>query len=356
MKPILKYLLTAFTAMMLFSCSHELRIPQNSACYWQPAVKLSQQELDFINEQQVTTIYLHIFDVRHSPEQPGMKVENEIQFIDTFPKSVEVVPVVMLTSGVVNAKKDMNLLADTIVNRATMLMEQHGYDTPREIQIDYDWSAQDQKEYFELLKAVNKRMSSRRGHQTSATIRLHHLSMTPPPVDYVLMMLYSNRAEMPMDGSDVFNTDLIRQHLLDLKKYEKPLATVLPFYGYDLVYNNDGQFRNVVKDVCLSDTTLFRPLGNGEYLSKEYQPVKLACDPNFLLGRLFPGDIVMHKQPTAGMLDSVASLISRVRPGDRGNIVMYQLNQQCIHNYTPAEFKKILLGGSLVHNDTVEWD
>ena len=68
--------------------------------------------------------------------------------------------------------------------------EANDIENVKEIQIDCDWTASTQEAYFEFLHYLKEKAKDKQ-IQLSATIRLHQLSMTPPPVDRGILMMYN---------------------------------------------------------------------------------------------------------------------------------------------------------------------
>lgn len=335
-------------AMLSLSACNRQEIPMNAIYFWQPELTLTQQEQKFLAEQHVTTIYLHLFDVVKD-KKGTLTADNKLRFHDRIPKGLKVVPVVFIDQSVINDNTDVDTLARLIVNDAISMMEKNGYPTPAEIQVDYDWNTKTEGFYFNLLKKMRNLMHDRDGSLSSA-IRFHHLSMHEPPVDYAVLMLYDSGVyNSPDEIKSVLSYAKVHEYIHGLKTYELPLATVLPIYGWDMVYSK-GKFRCVARGLTLKDTTQFQKIATNRYVSKGYNTIPIAANTG-LGGRIYPNDTIIHEQPTPGMLDSVASLISRVRPGDCGNIVLYHLNGTTLRRYDKQFLKQIFDGGSMATTD-----
>lgn len=92
------------------------------------------------------------------------------------------------------------------------------------------------------------------------------------------------------------------------------------------------------------------------YRSKIYRPVSQASDPEHATGRIYPGDIIRKVEPTAGMLDSLASLISDIRPGDQGNIALMRLDSLSVSRFPAKTYRNLFEGGSIRQARKVLWD
>lgn len=320
----------------------------NSVYYWDTKVRLNPEIENFIHEQEITAVYLHLFDVRIDKSgKPSLKTV--VKFENRFPSNLDIIPVITISSNVVNNMKDPAQTASFIVDNATKILTENGYPAPSEIQIDYDWTKNNQKKYFILLEDLHKIMKQRDNGQLSVTVRIRHLKMHIPPADYAVLMLYTLGEGLPghIRGT-VENFNSIVRHIQELKKYPLPLATALDMTSTDLVYDND-RFRFAGNNINLTDTNFFVPVGNNIYKCLAYDSLTVRSVSGNLSERIFPGDIVYHSKATASMLDSVASIVSRVRSGDKGHIILFQLNDRCIDNYSPEVFKEIFAGGSNIH-------
>lgn len=347
-----KICLSVAILALLASC-HEVKVPANSVYYWQSQVDISPQENAFLKEQKVTAVYLHLYDITLDGNNQPVVV-NKVRFRNHFPKGLDIIPVVFISPRVINDSTDLETLAAMVVNGVSDMLESHGYREPSELQVDYDWNADTQSKYFEFLEITGKLMRKREGGQLSVAVRLHQLDMTPPPADYAVFMLYNTLSTTaPKSLNDVLTYSSIKDNINRLKTYEMPLATSLPVYGLDFVYSGN-KYRCMARGLDLQDTTYFRRQADNTYLCTRYQAIQLVQNPENIEGRLYPGDIIYHRQSSASLLDSIASLISRVRPGDRGNIVVYRLDNQCVKDYSTRFFKDIFAGGSHIRTDSID--
>lgn len=348
--------LVALCAALLTACRH-VDIPANSMYYWNKELTLSQPERKFLADQHVGTVYLHVFDL-----EPGVNgkvaVTNTMEFVDELPKGLNIVPLVFIKPDLLARDTDTQELADVIVEGADRELTSHGYPKPREIQIDCDWGGEENQEaYFRLLEAVGDVMHRRSRGQVSCVVRLYQLRQDTPPVDYATLMMHNTGSDRTRNPDNaVLSYPEIHQYLNNIMSYDLPLATVLPLYGWDMVYQH-GRFAFVGRGLNLQDTSRFEPLGPGVYRCKIYRAVSQASDPEHTTGRIYPGDIVRKVSPSAGMLDSIASLISSIRPGDKGHIALMRLDSISVSRFPAKTYQTLFEGGSRRHTDRkVLWD
>lgn len=355
LKHTLLFAAVAMCAALLTSCHHP-DIPANSMYYWNRELTLSQPERKFLTDQHVGTVYIHLFDL-----EPGangkVAMTNTMTFVDQLPRGLNIVPLVFIKPDLLDKDWDMRKLADVIVGEADHELTSHGYPKPREIQVDCDWGGEEnQAAYFRLLEAVGDIMHRRSRGQVSCTVRLYQLGQDTPPADYATLMLYNTGSDRTRDPDNaILSYDAIHQFLDDLMRYEMPLSTVLPLYGWDMVYQY-GRFSFVARGLNLQDTACYSQIDPGVYRSKIYRPVSQASDPEHATGRIYPGDIIRKVEPTAGMLDSLASLISDIRPGDQGNIALMRLDSLSVSRFSAKTYRNLFEGGSIRQVRKVLWD
>lgn len=339
--------------LFLTGCANKARISSNAVYYWKDTVYLDKDESAFIKKNNISAVYLHLYDL--VSDSTGKNVpRNETVIVDKFPEDVEIIPLIFLSPGTITDTTDTRIMANIVYNGAITRLTKVGYDAPRELQINYNWGPEVQDKYFEFLENLAELMHRQKDGQLSATIRLQHLDMGLPPVDYVAMALYDTESASPTEEHGLLNTNVVRERLQSIKRYELPVLTMLPLYGFNMVYTN-GQLRCISRGVNLMDTTCFERIDKNHYRSLVYQHVPLIYNTHLEKeGRIYPGDIIYHNEPSMEKLDTVVSMISRVRVGDFGNVGIYQLDHRYIHRFTPEQIQTLFHGGSM-HTKNI-WD
>lgn len=226
-----------------FNCcgnSQNENCPEGNAVYfWRKTFSLTDTEKQFLKDNEITTLYLHMFDVVKGPDNKPQP-DNTLLFDSTLRIPQEIVPTVFIAESLL---KDITInlseLSDNIIQRIDDMLTSNGYPAPKEIQLDYDWVQTDRKAYFQLLSETRTRLH-KQGRRLSATIRLHQLSQQPPEVDYGVLMVYNigNFAD-PKEKNSIISIDNLKPYLRYLKKYPLPLATALPLYDWNLLFHQD---------------------------------------------------------------------------------------------------------------------
>lgn len=217
----MRLLLALFICICLISCSQDKTTETiRSAYYWSTTWQMDSSKKNFIQKHHIKRLYVRFFDVVRDAD--GEIMPNATLQFDTadekrtteekekeslMPKGMEIIPVVYIVNDCFKANTKTNpirndksgrkssdetprQLADKILNRILQMNEANDIENVKEIQIDCDWTASTQEAYFKFLHILKEKAKDKQ-IQLSATIRLHQLSMTPPPVDRGILMMYN---------------------------------------------------------------------------------------------------------------------------------------------------------------------
>jgi len=223
---IRRLLLTFLTVMLLCACSDNMpeeMAEQNAVYYWRTELRLDSTERAFLAQHHINKVYCRYFDV--VMDDDGNPVPNAtITFSDTLPAGIELVPTVYITEDCMHQPHPG--LAEKIVKRIQQMNETNDILNVREIQMDCDYTARSRQTYYDFLKEITHHSSL-----LSTTIRLHQLSMAPPPVDYGVLMLYNTGDPRKfMERNPVLDKRDVQPYLRHLDDYSLPLAAAYPVY------------------------------------------------------------------------------------------------------------------------------
>ncbi len=297
-----KIALHTILCLILFitGCSPEnkpvLQQTGNAVYYWRTTFMLDSTECAYLHQYNIRTLYCRYFDVVMN-ELQGPMPNATLQFAQSFPDSLEVIPTVFIMNNCmqsksllnVDGKEDVTAFARRIVSRITQMNQTNDVKGVRQIQIDCDYTARNRELYYRFLKAV-RHEAQRHGLGLSVTIRLHQLSMPAPPADYGVLMLYNTGA--PERFSE-------RNPILDLRDVQP----YLPF----------------LKDYPL-------PMG--------------AAYPTFVWNRNIHGTLISHAADYAD-ISRTKRLVEAERPDLRQLVVTYHLDNENIQRYTPQQHEEI---------------
>lgn len=215
----------------------------NTVYYWRTELRLDSTERTFLSQYHIKKVYCRYFDVVMQDGEPMPNAT--ISFIDTLPEGVEMVPTVFITEDCMHEQHPG--LAEKLVRRILQMNETNDIHGVREIQIDCDYTARSRQNYYDFLEAIaNSCVSLAESDQKSSaslstphalllstTIRLHQLSMAPPPVDYGVLMLYNTGDPRRFtERNPILDLRDVQPYLRNLDDYPLPLAAAYPVYQW----------------------------------------------------------------------------------------------------------------------------
>lgn len=295
--------------------------PQPSVYYWRTTFRLSDRERNWLKEQQIGKLYLHLFDI--TVQDGKVQPQATIRMDEELPQGVQIIPTVYIDEPVIRATKDLPDLAGKIVRRIHQMAETHGF-TYREVQVDCDWTSRSQTPYFQLLEEMQAADSEIR---LSATIRLHQLSMTPPPVAYGALMLY-NTGDFRDDESGhnpILDRRDVGPYLRYLPDYDLPLCAAYPNFSWQLLFQRH-EFRAILYGVDLGDSTLFHRLSEQEYDVINSRTLTLSMGAYSI--DLIPGEKVHVWKVSDEELQDIHQLVEKYRPEINTQIITYTLDEK----------------------------
>lgn len=283
----------------------------NSIYHWRTTFDVDSTEVAFIKQHNISRIYLRMFDVALEQNLDGISEIVPIattKFVSEIPAGVEVVPVTYIT---LDALKQMSGeeedYAMLIVERLLAMASYNKCGTIKEMQLDCDWTKSTKGSYDRLCSLVKSRLEQE-GIKLSATIRLHQLQETPPPVDCGVLMLYNTGAlKNPKTHNSILSIDDVKPYL-KVKKYPLPLDYAFPTFEWWVRFEN-GRFSRI-----------------------------MTTEEETSSGNVY----VRHERPTVTEILEVKQLVEdRLGKPANGNI-LYHLDKAQLKNYTEDEIAKIL--------------
>jgi len=294
--------LTLIFALMLWSaCRQQGPPPKTSFYVWKTSADLSEPADSALIERicGAEPLYVRLFDVDFSDGHREPIPVGDLNELDGICHR-SIVPVVYLTNRTFTNLSDSTIsrLAVRVATRMgshvkeiakNVVYDLLRADTERddawyqradsletdwirripEIQIDCDWTANTQKQYFQFLKAFRTHIE---GRQLSCTIRLHQYrdrrSAGTPPVDRGMLMCYNtNDPKAPGTRNAILDLATVKGYLKG-SRYPLPLDVALPLFSWGAWYR-EGVFRGLMRGWnagSLADTALFMPLSANRFV------------------------------------------------------------------------------------------
>ena len=317
------FMLSALLAISCGGSPDSALEPSNGVYYWRTTFKLDPAERLFLSENGVNKMYVRFFDVDLNPDTMSMEKcvpVATIDFADTLPQSVEIVPTVFITPQAIVHYRDFT----KNFARRLYAMCDYNHITPNEVQFDCDWTATTRDSFFAFLKEIRASLGEYfEGIRISSTIRLHQLSQTPPPVDEGVLMCYNtgNFRDFRAKNS-ILDAEDVGPYMKYLKSYDLPLSFALPVYSWNVEFDSHKKFLRLNNgQYDFSDTVVFKALGNNVYLFKEDGEEDIY---------------IRYESVEAEKLLEVKEMLRENR-GHNSNIILYHLDLQQIQKYSKDE-------------------
>ncbi len=282
----------------------EQQTDQHSVYYWSTVFELDSTQQDFLRRNDVSRIYLRYFDV--VTDEKGEVMPNAtVTFVSPQPKGIEVVPTVFIVNDCL--LKDTPRLDELLLRRILQMCETHDIIHVREIQIDCDWTARTRKPYFELLSRLHK-ATQERGLLLSATIRLHQLSQSPPPVDKGVLMMYNTGDVRNLDRNPILDMGDAGPYLKYLPEYQLPLSTAYPIFSWDLLFRG-SRFIGILH-------------------SDDEWPI-------------LPGDTIVHREVPIETVLTAKEAISHHQEKANHEIILFDISKKNMSNIKEKRYEEI---------------
>lgn len=312
----------------------------NGVYYWNTVLELDSLERDFLKDNNVKRAYVRFFDivVDKSPLAKDVVVPNAtLQFKDTLPVG-EIIPTIFITVEAIEAmQSNESEWAERIVNRVFNMCSYNELEAPKEIQLDCDWTQHTDAVFFNLCREVRKELQSRDSiAKLSATIRLHQLSQTPPPVDYGVLMVYNTGSfRNPEEKNSILEVNHVRPYLKHLASYRLPLDFAFPIFSWTLVYQ-DNLFKGIFNSNVNLPDDMLKPMGDNRYA--------IVRDTLVNHTYLRIGDVIRKEDVSFKTIGEVKNLLESNYPQPaegRGSIILFNLDSQNLSNFTENEIMQI---------------
>ena len=341
-------LIGIFISFILAACNSrdESAVPSGNAMYyWRTNFSLNEQERDFLKRNDIKTLYIKFFDVDTDREHDYAKPKATISFTDSLPPELDYVPVVFIVNDCLRkAGPDMGR---DIVNRVRQMAETHQLPTPREIQIDCDWTSSTQADFFALMDDITAIAHSYNMH-TSVTIRLHQLDSEPPTADYGVLMVYNTGSFTdPSDNNPILSKEAVEPYLKYLGSYKLPLCAAYPNFKWPILYSPaaDGKWEyHALLYGCDPEESpnVFRQASPGIWRVVSSMQYTSALGDGRNVVRVSPGmQLRIYSPPAYNDLLSIKQALNSRYDGINKRVILYDLNSNNLNLYTEHEYKEI---------------
>ena len=343
--------LSLFALVALTACTRQSikNVDTARAMYfWRTDFRLSEEEAAFLRTHDISKIYLRYFDV--TVNETGQVMPNAtVSFTTDTLEGIEIIPTVFIVENCL--QHNMDSIAQKLVARILQMNQTHHRGNVKEIQIDCDYTHRSRERFYAFLKEMRNELQPK-GIRLSATIRLHQLSMPPPPVDYGALMVYNTgNVSNPNGRNPILSIEDVAPFLKKLNDYPLPLCAAYPIFDWVALYGNESQqltpntqhqtLRHLLYGHSLEDTTLYKPLEDGKYLvvASRTLPTTLGRDAAGI--HLHVGDTIRHWQCDISDILKVKNAVEKYRNGINNRVILYHLDKQSLNHYKHEDYEKI---------------
>lgn len=271
-----KYLLFIVSILLLSACAEEDK-PQTPSAHrgvyhWKTTYNPTDWEKQWMKDHKVDKLYVKLFDVESGDNagEPDWRMVPvaTTAFKQKLPGDMEVVPVVYITVDAIRALdayyynwSDKERYARLIVKRIDDMMAEHYDGTIREVQLDCDWTAATEHDYFQLAENI-KDLLHERGITLSGTIRLHQLREVEHPTkneiyafgrdtipfDRSLLMCYNTgRLQDRKTHNSILDFDDVEPYLNQYHRTTLPRTDIAyPVFGWGVMFWEGGNFHRLI--------------------------------------------------------------------------------------------------------------
>ena len=331
-KVSIKLLLLLGLAMALNSCSNDSAHNAemgNGVYYWKTTFQLNDYERDFMSKHGIKRIYLRLFDVSLDQDYNMPVPIATTRFVDRVPENVEIVPVVYITTSVLDKICDHD---KDLYNRVLAMAKRNGFENIREIQLDCDWTSSTQEQYFDFCKKI-KSLASTDSIIISSTIRLHQLKREAPPVDRGVLMLYNTGSIYnPSTTNSILSKNDVKPYLQNTISYPLPLSVAYPTYSWGILLR-DSKFMSILHKTDFSDRSLYKlKKGNVYEVTKDHYVENK---------HLLAGDIIRLEQSGINDISEVQRMVKE-KIQHTESVILYHLDSLNLSKFTEQQINNIL--------------
>ena len=302
----------------LMGCQPGVETEANVTFYhWETNLSPSPTARNLLDSFACDRLYVKVFDLSWTDVSP--QISARVSFGDTTGLP-QLVPVIFITNEVLLRAKPSELgkLAERTLNALNATFPT-GYP---ELQIDCDWTARTQVQYFAFLNEVRNRLANT--IMLTCTVRLHQYrdrdAQGIPPVDRATLMAY-NTGDLDdwQTENSIYDSTIVKAYLTDQPAYPLDLDLAVAAYDWAAVYRR-GELAYLINEpdlVALADTSRFAVYPQAE------TPRYYVKQSTYLNGiYLYAGDEIRREIVPPGTIAAQTRLLQRYVKSFTGQRIM----------------------------------
>ncbi|KEY18374.1 hypothetical protein [Kaistella antarctica] len=314
-----------FLFALMISCENS-KSHDYTFYYWRTHLSLDAPEKAALDKASSTYIYTRFFDIEkvNGKFQPVAVITKD----RTFKTDKEVVPVIFIRNDLFYdiTLDEINFLAQNVATLIKKKQTEFGFKVSTQIQIDCDWTAGTNKEYFTFLQKL-KEFSKK---EISCTLRLHQVKNSKlsgiPPVEKVFLMCYSTSS--PLENStknSILDFPTLKAYLKNIDLYPLEIEIALPIYSWGIVTNHLGKHK-LINALSVED------LKNVNFKKISDTEVEVIKDGFYFGNYLNKGFNLKVEEISEDRLNQVKKYLNKKLPGY--SIVYYHLDSRFLNHHS----------------------
>lgn len=324
-------------SIMLFSCVKDKETANLSFYYWKTVFSISDYEKEFLEHNDVKTLFIRYFDVDMDDLGEMAYPVSPVKF-DSKPDNFQVVPVIYIKNRVMlNKHVDLEDLSLKIIS-LTEQINKKNLIAANEIQIDCDWTIESRDTFMKFIEIFKKHYNK----ALSVTIRLHQVKYfyktRVPAADYGVLMYYNMGNLAPDTINSVYDRMIAQKYLNSLPKYPMHLDVALPIFSRG-VHIQNNRVKALINKISMQSF-----MGDSNYSVIGKNRV-LVTNSHFNFGYyLMKNDIIKLEQVSDKDLIEMGRDLAKKLANKPKNIILFDLDSVNIKDY-PYEnktFSKII--------------
>ena len=314
-----------FLFALMISCENS-KSHDYTFYYWRTHLSLDAPEKAALDKASSPYIYTRFFDIEkvNGKFQPVAVITKD----RTFTTDKEVVPVIFIKNDLFYdiTLDEINFLAQNVAALIKKKQTEFGLKVSTQIQIDCDWTAGTNKEYFAFLQKL-KEFSKK---EISCTLRLHQVKNSKlsgiPPVEKVFLMCYSTSS--PLENSDrnsILDVPTLKTYLKNVASYPLDMDIALPIYSWGIVTNHLGRHK-LINALSVED------LKNVNFKKISDTEVEVIKDGFYFGNYLNKGFNLKVEEISENQLNQVKKFLNKKLSGY--SIVYYHLDSRFLNHHS----------------------
>ncbi len=325
-----------FVLVLLSSCKQE---SHRAFYYWKSVYKLSQSEKNYLQDINVTHLYIKFFDVDWDEATGNPTPIASIQFSEEIPPQCKVIPVIFIVNRTLQKTTFMDMadLANKIYEQTKYLASKNNIHF-KELQLDCDWTEKTRVNYFALLNILKKKLETN-GIQLSTTIRLHQIKYKNitgiPPVDRGMLMYY-NMGKITSNASlnSIFNESDAAKYIDHISDYPLKLDVALPAFSWSIHIRN-------AKVIELLNNMSYADFKSSNKFTLVNSSTYTATQSFFFRGFYFMKDDSIKVEEITPEQCKIASKQLRKKLSKTRRVAIFHLDSLILSKYEKKDFEEI---------------